>query len=286
MPELPEIETVISGLKSNVLGFKIIDIWLDYKSYLKLPKKEQDFKKLILGRKILFIKRKGKGILFELDKGFYLFVQPRMTGSFIFSSFNIKKEDFLKKIKNEDKFVHLIFFLEKRKALLFRDPRKFGNFFLGTKEKILKLPFLKNLGIDPFSPKFTFKKFLELSEKHNKKILKSFLMDQKVISGIGNIYASEILWKARLFPQRKVESLNLKEKKNFYLAILLVLKRAIRYKGSSISDFRNIYGEKGNYQKNFYVYNKAGKNCKRCGGIIKKVKINGRGTYYCKKCQI
>ena len=285
MPELPEVEVVVKGLKSNILSLNIIDFWTDYEPYLQLPKNKQKFKKLILKKKILKIERKGKGILFNLSSNFYLFVQQKMTGIFILTSFQKPKEKFLKRIKKENKFVHLVLFLEKRKAILFSDPRKFGKFFLGDKKQILNLPFLKNLGANPFSFEFTFEKFLELLKKHNKKILKNFLMDQKVIAGIGNIYANEILWKAKLSPQRKAGTLSIRKAKDLYNAILFILKKAIKYQGSSISDFLNVYGEKGNYQNVFYVYSRTKEKCFRCQGRIKRVKINQRSTYFCSQCQ-
>jgi formamidopyrimidine-DNA glycosylase len=285
MPELPEVETVVKGLKSAVSGLKIVGIWADYAPYFELPKDKIRFKRLILGRKILKIERKGKGILFYLDSNFCLFVQQRMTGIFILSFWKHPKERFLEKIKKENKFAHLVLFLEKNKALVFVDQRKFGKFFLGEKEKIFSLAFLRNLGKEPLSSDFKFKTFFNLAKKHGKKILKNFLMDQKIIAGIGNIYANEILWQAGLSPFKLARTLKEKEAKNLYKAIVFILKEGIKHKGSSISDFRDIRGRTGFYQKKFLVFMRKGKKCFRCGNLIKKVKISGRGSYFCPKCQ-
>lgn len=286
MPELPEVETVVRGLKKFVKGKKILDIWSDYCGYFKFPQNLNAFRKAVVGKIILDVERKGKGVLFLLKDNFCIFIHQRMTGRFLYCLYKERgKKHFLYHCVSgqERNFLHLVFFLNKNTALAFLDVRKFAEFYAGPAEKILNLPFLENLGIDPLGPNFNWR-LLEEKLVSNKNI-KNLIMDQRVISGIGNIYANEILWKSKISPFRKANSLSEKEIKILYKAILFVLKKAIKSRGSSISDFRDVFGKKGRYQDKFLVYKRDGKKCFRCRGIIKRVKINNRGTFYCLSCQ-
>lgn len=287
MPELPEVETVVKGLNKICKNKKILDVWTNYFRYFKYPRNFKIFKKKILNKKILKIERKGKGILFYLSEGFFMFLHQKMTGRFLV--LNYKKIEKNKKMlgielnEKDKKHLHFILFLNKKTALYFVDPRKFAEFYLG-KEEIFKKSLIKNIGVDPFSSEFS-ENFLKEKLLSSQKNISHFLVDQKIIAGIGNIYRSEILWQSKISPFRKTNALKPREVKNLYKSILFVLREASQKGGSSISDFRNIWGEKGKYQNHFLVYRRENEKCFRCGGFIKRIKINGRSIYWCPKCQ-
>ena len=164
------------------------------------------------------------------------------------------------------------------------DLRKFAKVLLGDKEKIENLPELKKLGPDALDKKLSFKKFKDIIEHISGKI-KQALMNQEIISGIGNIYSDEALFLAKIHPFKPANKLTKKEANNLYLAIRRVLKKALRLRGTSISDFRDTSGKAGAYSNVRLVYRKEGKPCPRCQTLIKRVKMAGRSAHFCPKCQ-
>jgi len=169
--------------------------------------------------------------------------------------------------------------------LALSDLRKFAKAELWKTEELKNSEEIKNLGPEPLSKDFTFEKFKEVLKKKKGKI-KQILMYQTVIAGIGNIYSDEILFEAQIHPFRKIPKLSETELKKIYQAMRKILKKAIELKGSSITDFRDIKGKRGSFDKIIKVYRKEGKKCSRCGTIIKRAKIGGRSAHFCPKCQI
>lgn len=296
MPELPEVQTIVSDLNKILPGLYIRDFWCDARKMIKDPKDFDEFKDKIIGNKILKISRRGKNILIEISGGLIILVHQKMTGHFLYG--NYKYNEVLKKWQAEKKgplrddpynqFIHFVITLSNKKHLAFSDVRKFAKVILFKKSETEEIADLKNLGQEPLDKKFTLKEFKEILKRGGKnKKIKQFLMDQNYIAGIGNIYADEILWLAGVSPLRNLGSLNENEKENIFYSIKDVLKIAIKEKGDSMSDYRRPSGEKGNYQNIQNAYRQTGKLCKKNdNGIIKRIKIGSRSAHFCPVHQI
>lgn len=181
-------------------------------------------------------------------------------------------------------YIHLIFYLDNGEQLALSDLRKFAKVLFGPKEEIENLPELKKLGPESLDKDFTFEKFKEALRQAQGKI-KQVLMNQEVIAGIGNIYSDEILWQAKIHPLRPANSLTEKELKDLWLAMRQILKKALKLRGTSISDYRDTTGKSGDYSRIRLVYQREGEPCRRCGTKIKRIKIGGRSAHYCPICQ-
>ncbi len=273
MPELPEVETTVKDLQTKVLSRTFVDVWTDTKKIVKKPKDFEEFRKQLKSKKIQKIWRRGKNIIFELSEDYSLLIHQKLTGHLLYGEW---KKD------RVNTYIHLKFFLDNGEILALSDLRKFAKVELWKTEELLEE--LEKLGLEPLAKDFAFEKFKEvLKDKRGK--VKQVLMDQKVIAGIGNIYASEILWEAKINPFKGVLKLSDEELKKIYQAIGKILKKAVKAKGESISDFRRISGEKGGFDPFRKVYQKEGEKCPRCGAKIKRTKIAGRSTYFCPTCQ-
>ncbi len=288
MPELPEVQTIVSDLRKKIIGREITGVWFDAPKIIKKPK-AQNLEKIIRNLKVIDVKRKGKNILIYLSGGFLLLVHQKMTGHLLYGKWRIangKATSILKGPLEEkvNDYIHLIFYLDNGKQLALSDLRKFAKVLFGEKEEIENSPDLKKLGPDPTSENFTFKDFKNIFNNLSGRI-KQALMNQEVISGIGNIYADEILWYTKVHPLRIIKDIKEKELKNIYNATGKILKKAIKLRGTSISDFRDTAGKPGAYADIRYVYRTEGLPCKRCGEEIKRIKIGGRSAHYCPNCQ-
>ena len=216
------------------------------------------------------VRRYGKGLIFDLDNGYSIAAHIKMTGQFIFQG----------KIS---KYTRLIIEFDDKSKLLFNDIRRFGWIKIVKTSEVKNLPFFKQLGPEPFRD-FTLKYFQSIAKKNNSPI-KSLLMDQSKISGLGNIYANDTLNLARINPLKKSSNLNSEEINILYKSIHNVLKKGLEFGGASQSNYVDASGQKGNYQKHFLVYDREDEKCFNCKGIIKKIRIGSRGTYFCPKCQ-
>ncbi len=290
MPELPEVETAVRELRANVLGERVKDFWTDAPNIIKRPSLSL-FRKEVIGKEIKKVRRKGKYIIFDLSNSFVLLVHQKMTGHFLLGKWKREKGRWIPlpgQPAMEDpynRFIHLIFFLYSGKMLAFSDLRKFAKFELWKKKDLLKGSELDAIGINPLSRDFSLEKLKEVMAKRKSGKIKVVLMDQSLIAGIGNIYSNEILWEARVSPFREIKTLTNKDWKAIYLATKKILSQAIKVKGESFSDYRDIYGQKGGFDPFLKVYKRAGQPCFRCGAIIKAAKIGGRTAYYCPRCQ-
>ncbi|MCD6114736.1 DNA-formamidopyrimidine glycosylase [bacterium] len=288
MPELPEVETTVLDLKRKVLKRTFLDIWTDAPKLIKKPNLEE-FKREIKGKKIQDIKRKGKFIIFYLSGDKRLLIHQKLTGHLLVGQWKKENEEWVpvKKGPLEDpmnKFIHIIFFLDNGLMIAFSDLRKFGRVELLTKKELENLKDLKELGPDPLDKNFTFDRFKQIIQNQKRKI-KAVLMDQKLISGIGNIYSDEILFRAGVHPFKPANTLQEREIRKIYRNIKSVLKKAIKLGGESISDYRRPDGRKGGFDKERKVYRREGMPCYVCGTKIERGKINSRSTYFCPKCQ-
>ena len=285
MPELPEVEIVKKSLKKNVKDKKILDVIITNRN-LRF-KVEKDFEKILKNRKIQNVNRYAKNIILELNGNIYVIIHLGMTGTFHLIRNNILKNTNLSFYQSKDlpiKHNHIILIFKKFRVI-YNDPRRFGFFKLLKDKESFKL-YLNNIGYEPLDKNFNLK-YLKKSILFRKKCIKSILLDQKIISGIGNIYANEILFHSGLNPSKKGIKLKDFELKYLYKYSKLVLRKAILKGGSSIRDFRNTEGAKGSFQDNFKVYNKDDHNCpnKKCNYKIKKINISNRSTFYCENCQ-
>ncbi|MBZ9572444.1 DNA-formamidopyrimidine glycosylase [Patescibacteria group bacterium] len=288
MPELPEVEITVRDLQKKILGRKIEYIWTDFEKQVKKPKNFKDFKREIKGKKIQKAWRRGKNIIFDLSDGKSLLIHQKLTGHLLLGKWKFKHGKWLpppgplsEKINT---YIHLLFTFDNSQMLALSDLRKFAKVELWDTKELKNSENLKNLGPEPLERSFNLEKFKEtLSGKKGK--IKQVLMDQKTIVGIGNIYSDEILWTAKIHPFREIKSLNDIELKKIYKAMRKIPKRAIELKGTSISDFRTISGQKGYYEKERKVYRREGEKCFRCGKKIKRVKLAGRSAHFCPKCQ-
>ena len=285
MPELPEVEIVKKSLKKNVKDKKILDVIVTNRN-LRF-KVDKDFEKILKNRKIQNVNRYAKNIIVELNGNIYVIIHLGMTGTFHLIRNNILKNTNLSFYQSKDlpiKHNHIVLIFKKFRVI-YNDPRRFGFFKLLKDKESFKL-YLKNIGYEPLDKNFNLK-YLKKSILFRKKCIKSILLDQKIISGIGNIYANEILFHSGLNPRKKGLKLKDFELKYLYKYSKLVLKKAILKGGSSIRDFRNTEGAKGSFQDNFKVYDKDNHNCpnKKCNYKIKKINISNRSTFYCQNCQ-
>ena len=287
MPELPEIEIVKRSLFKMINKAKIIDIKINNKNLrYKIP---NTFSKHLIGEKILRISRRSKYLIFHFEKKLLL-AHLGMSGKLLLMRScdnTIFKTSFYYDLNILQNHNHIYFFLNNGLVLIYNDVRRFGFFKLYNTTQLNKIIFLKKLGLEPFSKKFGIKYF-EKFVQNRKKNIKNLLMDQTFVSGLGNIYANEVLFMSKIKPLRICKSLNKNEMKNLIFNIKKILKFSISKGGSSVRDFQNTLGKSGNFQQFFHVYGQKNKNCSRisCKGIIKKITISNRSSFYCNRCQI
>lgn len=265
MPELPEVETIKRELENAVLGKKITAVIVNNPKVIKEPKNDA----FVAGLKNSAIKkilRKGKLLIFELSSGKSLAIHLRMTGQLIYPG-DAKKS-------------RVSFKLSNGKILDFNDRRLLGELRLVDDWQSLR--FIEELGPEPFD--ITLEQFKKMLKDKKTKI-KPLLMDQTFISGIGNLYAAEALFRSRIDPQRSASSLTDKEKELLFKEIKATLLEAIKYKGSSVDQYVQLSGEQGDYVKHHKVYDREGKPCYVCNTPIRRISLAGRGTYFCPKCQ-
>ncbi len=303
MPELPEVQTTVNGLKNNVIGLKITNAWSNYDSQnfkgsrtIKDPKYFTQFKKKITGRKIISIERRGKNILINLSSGETIIVHMKMTGHFLYGLYQFNKmfpKDPWEPIEPEglkdpyNRHIHFVLTFNNNRHLALSDTRKFAKITLIDSRSTHNSAHLKNIGPEPLDQKFTFSKFIkQLQTKPNDKI-KLILLNQSIIAGIGNIYADESLWRAGIHPLQRVKDIPTIKCKKLFHAIKNTLTSGIDLGGDSMSDYRNLHGQKGKFQGKHHAYQKTGKKCdkRRCVGTITRIVIGGRGTHYCDRHQ-
>ena len=280
MPELPEVESIKSYFNKFLIGHKITRVQVNFRK--ALPKGEKN----LIGGKVIKIKRYGKAISFDLDNNYSAVIHLKMTGQLIYRGPNLKESPPLsERVKGgiPGKHSHVIFHLDRGGKLYFNDYRKFGWIKVVKTKDVGDIDFIKKLGPEPLKD-LNLEYFKEVLSKSNRPI-KLLLLDQSKLSGVGNIYANDALWLAKIHPERKANSLKPKEEKDLLKAVEKVLKASIAKRGSSDTDFVNPDGSEGSYQERFLVYDRKGKPCRRCNAPIEKIKVSGRGTYLCPSCQ-
>ena len=272
MPELPEVETVKETLKLKLIGKKIKDVKIYYDGIIAYPE-VKEFSNQIKNLSIKDIKRRGKWLMFDLDK-YYLLSHLRMEGKYFFKN----KEE---KLDNHE---HVVFTLDDDEELRYRDTRKFGKMYLIKKEDINSIGPIKDLGLEPWDDSLT-KEYLRSKYKNKKLPIKTILLDQSIIVGIGNIYADEILFLSKLNPLIKCCDLNDNDLDNIIKYTKEVLEKAIKLGGTTIRTYTSVDGVHGRFQNELLIHGKDKNVCPNCGQPIQKIRVGGRGTYYCVNCQ-
>jgi len=299
MPELPEVETIRLGLQRYLVGVKPRGGHATIRGKtignieIRIPKIFIGDKKNVIGAKIVGLKRIGKGLIIELDNDYVLAVHLKMTGQLIYSDSKTKNLTLSPKIGGTalpSKYSHVIFSLDNGGFLYYNDLRQFGWIKVVRKNDLMQMPFFKEMGPEPLVASSSGQAHLTL-ELFKKIVLSSnvaikvLLMDQKKIGGVGNIYANDSLFDSGIMPSRKAKNLADNEIKRLYDSLLKVLKKSLEHGGSSDENFVNALGQEGNYQKHALVYGKEDEPCKICKTPIEKIKLGGRGTYFCENCQ-
>ena len=284
MPELPEVEIVKQSLKKTVLFKRILKVIVNNKN-LRFTI-QNNFEENLKNKKILKILRIAKYIILELSGNAFLVIHFGMSGTFHYmNNRNLKRTNLSfyhsPIIPNKHNHIEIIFSNFK---IVYNDPRRFGFFFyFNSKKKLNK--YLNKNGLDPLNIKFN-SEYIKSKIKNRSKNIKNILLDQKIISGIGNIYASEILFYSKIKPTRKGKNIKNYEITRLFKNSKFVLKKAIRKGGSSIRNFKDTKGNEGSYQNEFKVYDKENKFCpNKCSFKIKKIIISNRSSFYCKNCQ-
>ena len=288
MPELPEVETVVRGLSRLLPGQTIKDIEIIMpRSFLWNP----DIKPTeILGLRVLSLSRRGKGIIINLTKGYSLLIHLKMTGQLIYIGKTAKSRlnyghpdaNFLASMPSKHTRVYLTL---SKGTLYFNDQRLFGWVKATRADQLDQDPFIKKLGPEPFSKEFTPAYLSSLIKRRGRSNIKAIILDQSGVVGVGNIYADEALFDAKIKPTRLGKSLTETEINRLFKSIQKVLALGIRYLGTSLSHYKTGEGAMGKMQNHLKVYGRKGQHCLVCGSPIKKIRIAGRGTHYCSTCQ-
>ncbi|CAN5195099.1 bifunctional DNA-formamidopyrimidine glycosylase/DNA-(apurinic or apyrimidinic site) lyase [soil metagenome] len=278
MPELPEVETIRRGLEREVVGKRIKSVDVTGMRSIRRHGNKKQFISRLEGTKITGLVRRGKYLLFKLDSGDLLVVHLRMSGQL------------LKTTPREpmSKHTHVVISFTQGGQLRFVDPRTFGELFVTTPETVGdEVPELADLGIDPVDEPMSWVVFGEMLRARRSR-LKSLLMDQSFLAGIGNIYSDEILFEAGLRYDRTSETLSSQEIRRLYRSVVEVLHEAIKHRGSTLTDqqYVDLYGRPGDFQLQHQVYHREGQSCRRCRSPIARSRFAGRSTFYCPHCQV
>jgi len=287
MPELPEVETIKQGLKSKIIGKTIADVEILH------PKSFIGDKTKIINSKIADVKRVAKVLIIKLDNNLSLLIHLKMTGQVIFKKRLDAQKPYSHKPKSHiydvdilpNKYSRVIIYFTDNTHLVFNDLRIFG-WIKVVSSKELKKELANFSGLEPMDENFTFGYLQKIFSK-TARAIKLVLMDQAKIGGIGNIYANEALFCAKIDPRKPTNKLTNRQIKSLRACLISVLNKAIQYQGTSTKDesFRDVNGKQGRMQNHLMVYGKEGKNCPNCKGKIKRIKIGSRSTYFCPKCQ-
>jgi formamidopyrimidine-DNA glycosylase len=291
VPELPEVETIVADLRPHLTGRTIVRCELNFPTIVRHPEPEL-FIDSVAGMRIAGVRRRGKYILIDLDDDLLLVVHLGMTGQLRLVDADAPVET----------HTHAIFTLdedstpasalratsphggEARPQLRYRDPRRFGRLLLGTEEALLASKKLPRLGPEPIDPEFAAEELYRRLHKR-RAALKAVLLDQAAIAGVGNIYADESLHRARLRPDRLAGGLSRKSVQRLHESLRDSLQTAIANRGSSVDTYRDAWGEVGGQQEKLLVYGRAGEPCFTCGRPLAMIRIAGRSTVFCRRCQ-
>jgi formamidopyrimidine-DNA glycosylase len=288
MPELPEVETVRIGLTAFLPGRKIAAVESDWEK--SFPNALADVEQSLVNTKVVKVARRAKVLLIELSSKYSLVIHLKMTGQLVFRSGEGEhfgaghpSESLVSELP--DRSTRVIFTFTDGSKLFFNDQRKFGWIRLLPTAEVPQIDFFQKVGPEPLTADFTWQVMRERLQRRKKSGIKAVLLDQTVIAGVGNIYADESLWGAKIHSSILVKDLSDAQVKALYKALIAVLKLSIEKGGSTDKNYVNAEGERGSYLTFANVFRREGKPCPRCGTEIIKLKIAGRGTHICPHCQ-
>lgn len=288
MPELPEVETVRRGLSGLIVGKKIVSVTHDHpKSFPNAP---ADVEQFMIGRTIAAIHRRAKVLLIQLSGDYSLMVHLKMTGQLVFVAPSVRfgaghpNDSLVNALPDRSTRVTITF--DDGSTLYFNDQRKFGWVRLLPTIEIPNIDFMKKVGPEPLEADFTAEAFAERFKRRARTNIKAALLDQTVVAGVGNIYADEALWGAKIHPQRLVSSLSEEDFRNVYTELREVMNLSIEKGGSSNQNYVNAEGKRGSYMDFARAFRREGLPCPRCGATIEKMRVAGRGTHICPVCQV
>lgn len=287
MPELPEVETVKRGLNKLIIGRKVLSVKSDNpKSF---PNSDGDVKAFLINSDIKYVRRRAKVLIIDLSTNHSLVIHLKMTGQLVFVDSNIRfgaghpNDSLVSQLP--DKSTRVILGFEDNSHLYFNDQRKFGWVRLMPTLEVPNLPFMQKVGPEPLEANFSPEEFITRFKRRSKTSVKAAILDQSVIAGVGNIYADESLWGAKIHPKRLVGSLSEAEFKDLYDQVRFVMNLSIEKGGSTNRNYVDAEGKKGSYMDYANVFRREGLACPRCGAEIVKLKVAGRGTHICPACQ-
>ncbi|CUH95566.1 Formamidopyrimidine-DNA glycosylase [Propionispora sp. 2/2-37] len=273
MPELPEVETIRRTLADKVSQRVIKKVELLLPRLIKWPG-PGEFQAMITGKRIRQLTRRGKYLLFHLDENMVMVVHLRMTGRLYFQH----------KDEARDKYMRILFTLDNGDVLLYADTRTLGTLYLMEENELWRISGLQHLGPEPLTLEFSLVYFSAMLKKRPGKI-KAVLLNQALVSGLGNIYVDESLAQAGIHPERRADCLLDKEIERLYYAVNQVIQAGIDNGGTSFRDYRDGAGRRGSHQEHLQVYGRQAQPCRICGTPIVKTVVAGRGTHYCPYCQ-
>jgi len=288
MPELPEVETVRRGLQEFIVGREIKAV--EHDTPKSFPNADADVQRFLIGSKVKQVRRRAKVLLIDLSSEYTLVIHLKMTGQMVFRSsaavFGAGHPNDSLVGELPDKTTRVTFTFTDGSRLFFNDQRKFGWVKLMPIIEVPNIDFMKKVGPEPLEADFTDRQFTERFHRRSKTSIKAALLDQTVVAGVGNIYADESLWGAKIHPKRLVASITEREFKALYKELRDVMNLAIEKGGSTDRNYVNAEGKKGSYIDFARVFRREGQPCPRCGTTIVKMRAAGRGTHICPKCQV
>ncbi len=270
MPELPEVETIRLQLEDKIKNKRIAKVEVLQPRMINVSAKE--FVKRVEKSKVKGIRRRAKLLIIDLSSGYSLIIHLKLTGNLIYN-------------QESDKYTNVVFEFSGRKKLLYKDIRKFGYMKLIKTSEVPTFLDKQGFGPEPLDKSFTLEKFKEILFKKKRSKIKPLLMDQSFLAGVGNIYAQEACFYAKINPKRTAGSLTNKEIKDLYEGLRKIMAASIKFRGSSVDTYVDLFGKEGQFVPRLKIYRRSGKKCLRCKAKLKTIKLAGRGTTFCPKCQ-
>lgn len=294
MPELPEVETVRRGLESLIVGRKVKAV--EHDTLKSFPNTSADTHQFLVGSSIREVRRRAKVLLIDLSTEYTLVIHLKMTGQLVFIASSTSKKEEVRfgaghpndslVARLPDKSTRVVITFSDGSHLYFNDQRKFGWMKLMPTIEIPDMDFMKKVGPEPLDAGFTVEEFIERFKRRSRTNIKAALLDQTVVAGVGNIYADESLWGAKIHPRRLVRSITDEEFACLFTELRAVMNMAIEKGGSTDKNYVNAEGKRGSYLNFASVFRREGKPCPRCGTTIVKIRVAGRGTHVCPYCQV
>lgn len=286
MPELPEVETIRRGLSSLIIGRKVIKVSHD--NQRSFPNAQRDVDNFLIGAEIVSIRRRAKVLMIDFSTQYTLVIHLKMTGQLVYRgkiNFGAGHPTDSLIGKLPDRSTRVIFVLDDKSHLFFNDQRKFGWVKLLPTVEVSNMDFMKKVGPEPLDASFTSEEFAARFKRRAKTSIKAALLDQSVVAGVGNIYADESLWSAKIHPKRLVNTITPDEFEALYEGVRFVMNLSIDKGGSTDRNYVDAEGKKGSYLDFANVSRRENQACPRCGATIIKLRVAGRGTHVCANCQ-